>query len=250
MKDKVQREVLSQKAGLFRVSMCAPPGNNHLIKSKCRNGSFSLCTLKNGSLTIEAALIVPFFLTIFLAFISYFLQYASAADLKIQAAAEARKIGSVLGAVSHGDRGKIVIYKSGNTGQLWDLPFVVETRVTEKAVCRGWIGFTELEDEEIYVYITPEGSVYHFYRDCTHLKLSIEMVSFGKACTLKNQYGEKYRECKICEEPYGLMVYITKEGNCYHSERNCSGLKRTVRQIPISEVQGRICCIRCAAREE
>lgn len=250
MKDKVQKEVLSQKASLFRVSKCAPPGNNHLIKSTSRNGSFSLCALRNGSLTIEAAMVVPFFLTVFLAFISFFLQYASAADLKIQAAAEAKKIGIVWGNVSNSNQGSIVIHKSGKTKFFWKLPFTTETKIEEKAVCRAWIGFTELETEEIYVYITPEGSVYHLYRDCTHLDLSIENVSFVKACSSKNQYGKKYRECKVCDEPFGLLVYITKEGECYHSERNCSGLKRSVRQVPMSEVQGRSCCIRCVSREE
>lgn len=250
MKNKVQREVLSQKASLFRVCKCAPPGNNHLIKSKCRNGSFSLCSLKNGSLTIEAALVVPFFLTIMLSFISFFLQYASAADAKMQAAAEAKKIGITWGNLSQSGQGEVVVYKCEKVKEIWNLPFDVETKVTEKAVCRAWIGFTGLNDEEIYVYITPEGSVYHLYRDCTHLDLSIEMVSIEKARSVKNQYGEKYRACELCDSVFGLMVYITKEGNCYHSERNCSSLKRTIRQVPMSEVQGRVCCLRCVSREE
>ena len=250
MKNKVQKEVLSQKANLFRVCKCAPPGNNHLTNSRCRNGSLSLCALRNGSLTVEASLVVPFFLTVFLAFISFFLQYASAADLKLQAAAEAKKVGIVWGTAADSPQGNIVIYKSGNSKMLWELPFVTEMKIEEKAVCRAWIGFTELETEEIYVYITPEGSVYHLYRDCTHLNLSIELVSFEKARSSKNQYGESYRECKVCDAPYGFMVYITREGNCYHSERNCSGLKRTVRQVPMSEVEGRNGCIRCISREE
>ena len=65
----------------------------------------------------------------------------------------------------------------------------------------------------------------------------------------KNEYGEVYGKCKLCREPCGMLVYITKEGNCYHSERSCSGLKRTVRQVAMSQVQGRACCIRCSERK-
>lgn len=249
MKTKVQREVLSRKIKFISSKYVCSPSNKYLIKYMHRSESLSLCILKKGSLTIEAALIVPFFLTVLLAFFSLFLQYELAADLKIQAAAEAKKLGIVTGTIGTEDAGDITIYKTAKAEQICKIPFTTPGYVVEKAVCRAWIGFTEFETEETYVYITPEGSVYHLFRDCTHLSLSIERVTYQKAVVSKNEYGEKYRECKRCQEPYGVLVYITKEGDCYHSERDCSGLKRTIRQIAISKVQGRSCCIRCAERE-
>lgn len=249
MKSKVQREVLSRKLNFISSKYVCSPSNKYLIKYMRRNERTSLCILKKGSLTIEAALIVPFFLTILLAFFSLFLQYASAAELKVQAAADAKKLGSIAGYVETKDVGDITIYKKAKTEWICKMPFFMPDYVFEKAVCRAWIGFTELETEETYVYITPEGSVYHLFRDCTHLKLSIESMTYQRAVLEKNEYGEKYRKCKRCKEPFGILVYITKEGDCYHSERNCSGLKRTIRQIAISEVLGRTCCIRCAERE-
>lgn len=250
MKYKAQREVLSQKASLFRVSMCAPPSSNYLTKSTCPNERTSLCALKRGSLTVEASLILPFFLLILLAFFSFFRQYASGAELKIQAAAEAKKVGIVLGSAQAADSGDVTIYKSAKTEDAWSFPFITEGMVTEKAVCRAWVGFTGLETDETYVYITPEGRVYHLYRDCTHLNLSIQSVSLAKALSSKNEYGEKYRKCELCGGQTGALVYITSEGNCYHFRRSCSGLKRTVRQVPLSTVEGRSCCIRCMSREE
>ena len=250
MKTKVQREVLSRKRNIISSKYVCSPSNKYLVKYMHRSESLSLCILKKGSLSIEAALIVPFFLMILLAFFSLFLQYAVAADLKMQAAAEAKKLGIVSGYIRSEDVGDIIIYKTSAAEQICKLPFKTPDRIVEKAVCRAWIGFTELETQETYVYITPEGSVYHLFRDCTHLSLSIEQVSYKKAVTSKNEYGETYRECKRCKEPYGILVYITKEGDCYHSERNCSGLKRTIRQVPISEVQGCACCIRCSEREK
>ena len=75
----------------FRVLKCVlPQSSNYLVTTKSQSERMSLYTLKKGSLTVEAALILPFFMMILLAFFSFFLQYASAAELKIQAAAEAK----------------------------------------------------------------------------------------------------------------------------------------------------------------
>lgn len=235
---------------IFRVFICVLPQSHLLSRVVCRNGRISLCASRKGSLTVEASLILPFFLMILLSFFSFFQQYAMAAELKMEAAAEAKKAGIIVGTTQATDSGDVTIDKSAKLEDLWFNPFHTEHYVTQSAVCRAWIGFTELETEEAYVYITPDGSVYHLYGDCTHLDLSIQSVSLAKACTSKNEYGEKYRACERCGEPFGALVYITSEGNCYHSERNCSGLKRTIRQVPFSEIGQRGCCIRCASREE
>ena len=71
-----------------------------------------------------------------------------------------------------------------------------------------------------------------------------------KAKTEKNVYGERYDECEICGDDFGLLVYITSEGNRYHARRSCSGLKRTIRQVLLREVENRNCCMRCAALED
>ena len=248
MQTKVHREVLSQRESKNLKNMCAPPRSYHILMNQ--NESLSLCTLAKGSLTVEAAMVVPFFLTVLLAFFSLFFHYTMAADLKIQAAAEAKQIGIVLGCKGNDESSDVVVYKTGSTEKLWKVPFSIDTRITEKAVCRPWIGFTELKSGETYVYITPEGNVYHLYRDCTHLELSIRCVSVIAAKTQKNNYGEQYRKCKRCEKEFELLVFITEEGDCYHSDRNCGGLKRTVRQVPMVEVSNRSCCIRCLSREE
>ena len=233
----------------FRGKECVlPQSNNHLKGLECLGVRTSLCALKKGSITVEAALIIPFYLTILLAFYQFFLLYSSAAELKIQAAADARKLGVVTSGLATDDSGEIVICKTKKLKEVWSLPFDIPTNITQTAICRKWIGFTKLETEEVYVYMTPEGSVYHLYADCTHLKLSIQSVSLVKAMEMKNYYGSLYRKCMICDEKFEMLVFITSEGDCYHSNRNCSGLKRTIRQVPISETKGVGCCIRCSAR--
>ena len=250
MQSRVQRDVLSMEAILSRGDMCAPPSYKYLYQSICQSERTSLCVLKKGSLTVEAALIMPFFLMILLAFFSFFSKYASAADMKMQAASEAKKAGIALGSMSQTDSGDITIYKMAKPETVWINPFWQKKQIVESAVCRAWIGFTELDITETWVYITPEGEVYHLYSDCTHLDLSIQRVSMETARVKKNDYGQKYRECELCDEKFGALVYITSEGDCYHSKRSCSGLKRTIRQVPFSEVEGRSLCLRCMSREE
>lgn len=235
---------------IFRVFVCVLPQSHDHIRTICRSERTSLCVLKRGSLTVEASLILPFFLMILLGFFSLFGQYFTAAELKAEAAAEAKKAGIILGSAQKTDAGDVTIHRSAKIKKLWIDPFQTKSNVTQRAVCRAWIGFTELETDETYVYVTPNGSVYHLSRDCTHLDLSIERVSFAGACASRNQYGERYGACELCGRNPGAFVYITSEGNRYHTERSCSGLKRTVRQIPLSEVGGRSCCIRCMSGKE
>lgn len=252
MKNKVYKDGLSWRiiiVSKILFIMCAPPSSKHFHKHHYQNERSSLCVLR-GVLSIEASLLMPFFLMILLACFSFFIQFASAADLKIKAAAEAKKMAIVMGSAGREDSSDITIYKTDTVKPLWIQPFEREHRITEKAVCRAWIGFTELESTETYVYITPEGSVYHLYSDCTHLSLSIRCVTTEQVGSFKNQYGQRYRECELCGKNAGTLVYITLEGDCFHSNRNCSGLKRTVRRISMSRVGGRRCCMRCVSRGE
>ncbi len=250
MKCRVQRNVLSQRNILNQVDKCAPPRCKYLNPSIYQNERAFLCTSKKGSLTVEAALLIPFVLMILLAFFSFFSQYASAAKLQADAAAEAKKAGIALGAAKAEDGGDLTIYKTEKIKVFWLHPFWKKEQIVQKAVCRGWVGFTTLEETERFVYITPEGSVYHLFSDCTHLELSIRGAAMAVAKKSKNDYGQTYRKCELCDKDFGGYVYITSEGDCYHSDRNCSGLKRTIRQVPFGEVSGRNLCLRCMSREE
>lgn len=116
---------------------------------------------------------------------------------------------------------------------------------------RAWTGYDNTAhgaggagDEEI-VYITPDGSVYHRSRGCSYLKLSIVAVDKSFLDTQRNQDGSKYYPCGECGASCGSTVYITSYGNRYHSTLGCSGLKRTVIAVPISEAGGRGACSKC-----
>lgn len=110
---------------------------------------------------------------------------------------------------------------------------------------KAYTGYKEekYEDEE-YVYVTENGSVYHTSRNCTHIKLSISQYERGS----KRQGN--LPECTTCKNKHTSEtnhVYITDEGDCYHNSILCSRLKRTVYRVKKSEVGGMAKCSRCGS---
>lgn len=128
--------------------------------------------------------------------------------------------------------------------------------VIQRVRLRSWTGrqvpaaySQEAENlgEDPIVYITTSGSVYHLKRECSHIKLSITSV-VGIPSELRNDNGAKYYSCEACitgtEEPFATY-YITSDGTRYHSRKDCSKLKRTVKEIKLSQVANRTKCKRC-----
>ena len=113
---------------------------------------------------------------------------------------------------------------------------------------KGLKGRSVDDREEEYVYVTETGTVYHRDRECSYLRLSIKETSKDSLKKLRNSSGHKYYPCEKCGKRAGSTVYITSDGTCYHGSLSCSGLKRTVRCIPLSEVGGRGPCSRCSHR--
>lgn len=129
-----------------------------------------------------------------------------------------------------------------------------DMNMIQRVRVRAWTGYevpavysSESDNDGTIVYITPTGSVYHKTKDCSHIKLSISAVQ-GIPRNLRNVNGEKYKKCEECckgKENEIAVYYITTDGTHYHSSRSCSALKRTVKEIPISEVGSRTPCKRC-----
>jgi len=122
---------------------------------------------------------------------------------------------------------------------------------------RAWTGYDNTlayglggedhdDDGNRNVFVTETGQVYHLYKNCTHISLSIQRSDVSKIESLRNEGGGKYYPCESCgEEGEGSTVYITKTGDRYHSTTSCHGLKRTIKQIPLEEVGSRGLCSRC-----
>lgn len=118
----------------------------------------------------------------------------------------------------------------------------------EELCLKGWTGYEKefgFQDKEDIVYVTETGMVYHRNSQCTYLDLSIRMVGKKDIAKLRNEDGEKYKACEKCGRKAGINVYITGQGNRYHKSIGCSGLKRKVYAIPLSEALGKGECSRC-----
>ena len=101
------------------------------------------------------------------------------------------------------------------------------------------------ELKEGFVYITPYESVYHKDLSCTHLSLDVSVDEDVQ----KYKNGQtRYKACRKCTRYQSgdvSCVYIAKEGESYHTELSCSGLKRTVKQVDQSTIKGMRPCQRC-----
>lgn len=121
-----------------------------------------------------------------------------------------------------------------------DLTAPLQVQVRQKA----YTGYREDgtgAEQERYVYLAEYSSVYHCSRNCSHLDLTILQVP---ETLLQTEYTN-LKPCAYCGMQDAGVYYITATGDCYHTSMQCSGLKRTVRRVPISEAQGYAPCSRC-----
>lgn len=117
---------------------------------------------------------------------------------------------------------------------------------------RAWTGYdveggiSDFTQDDPMVYVTETGTVYHTNRNCTYLNPSVTTVDVDGIADKRNQSGGKYYPCEICGSGNVQgTVYITTQGSSYHTMITCSGLKRTIYTIPLSQVGGRGRCARC-----
>jgi hypothetical protein len=128
----------------------------------------------------------------------------------------------------------------------WDMIMINRLRT------RAWTGFdsekaasTREGDEEEIVYVAENGTVYHKSRACTHIKLSIRSTSLANIENERSKDESKYHKCENCGSKASGTVYVTDYGDRYHSSLSCSGLKRTISAVPISQVGDKGACSRC-----
>lgn len=110
------------------------------------------------------------------------------------------------------------------------------------------------QGEDEMVYVTKTGSVYHRSIACNHLKLSLRVVSIKELEEKRSFDGSIYYPCEKCCGGKNLSakqnVVICNYGNRYHVEKSCQKISRSIREIPISQVEGRTPCKTCANGKE
>lgn len=215
-------------------------------------------TFSRGSLTVEAAWALPLFFLCMSVMICLTDIYGTLAKRTVELQQQAEAAGSAAGAAGAEVLDVIDLRDTVVFRPEW-LPFHAGT---VRAACRGrvrsWIGrptagAAELvdENEEELVYVTDYESVYHTDSHCTHLDLTIRGVKSSAVGRCRNDYGKRYHACEKCCGGGRMAgtVYITPEGDRYHNSSTCSGLTRTTRLVPRSEVSAHRQCSRCAQKK-
>jgi hypothetical protein len=124
--------------------------------------------------------------------------------------------------------------------------------MTQRYYGRAWTGYdvtqgvSDESEKDPMVYITETGTVYHLSRNCVYLNPSIEVLPRQSIAGRRNQSGGKYYPCEMCGYTADSgEVYVTSQGSRYHTRLNCSGLKRTIYTVPLSQTGGRGRCSKC-----
>ena len=86
-------------------------------------------------------------------------------------------------------------------------------------------------------YVTRYGSVYHLDPDCIYLNPQVRAVPGASVDQYRSGNGAKYYPCEYCRPDRSGTVYITKEGNRYHSSDTCGAITRHVRQMDAEAAQ-------------
>ena len=209
---------------------------------------------RRASLTVEAAAVLPLFFLGILACISLMNVYALRMETTIGLQEQAEKLGMYAHAAPDLSGDGVVDLTERVR---FHIPFFPAVFPDLEFDCRGrvraWTGRQETDGapgdgaENVMVYLTESGSVYHMTSRCSHLSLSIRQVTAAGVGILRNKDGGKYKACEKCVgrgEKNGLL-YVTDQGDRYHNSLECSGLKRSVRLVSLDSLEGMACCSRC-----
>lgn len=244
----------------------------------------ALASLCRASLTVEAAFVLPIFLFSMLLFL-YFMRLAQGYEQIQEALAITARAASQYGVVEkegfyqylEENSGSFSFIQDGKKGILFNkadispvtekiflqvkyqvifpVPYLGQKGITiyQEVKSRVFSGVTvwgeqKLEEREQIVYVAKYGTVYHFHKSCSYLNPSVQMVRGDTVFQRRNKKGGKYKPCGSCMKRQKVetkALYITDEGDYFHSSLSCMGLKRTIYERRLSEVIGLGVCNKC-----
>lgn len=214
--------------------------------------SFCASSRRQGSLTVECALVLFLFLMGIITVISFMDIYQVQAKRQSLLREKVEQMG-ILDTLWESETEEVELpdfYLWSPPVSFIPLPPVMFADTMKVHTWTGYRGDGESQSGEgEMVYITQTGSVYHLDAGCSYLALSIENVSLRELGVRRNESGGKYTPCEKCIRDGNALssVYITGSGDKYHSQITCSGLKRTVRMVEKSQLSGWRVCSRCGS---
>lgn len=246
----------------------------------------SVCACKKGSFTIEASIVVPILATFFALLLYFFrlVQLQSAVEEALYYAGAKTAVESSLAEdeaalylVAQGHLTETLyenpLVNDYVDGGIWGIhilgsrmdgtdillqvnykvhiPFAIgkykEVQFCISKCFTKWQGDMPGTEEKEWVYITPNGTVYHASPSCRVLELSIHEADKTQIGQMRGKDGQKYYPCSGCvkRDSSQEKVYYTDYGTLYHQSLSCSSLKRTIIKVARSSVQERKECSYC-----
>lgn len=229
------------------------PLKNNITFSSLQKTSWGT-SLQQASLTIEAAIAVPFFLIAVIQLISFLFMYQQNTEHMIKLMQSSKKMSGYailtedLMTQAESENLKYIdLFECYTLKPLISLTGDSITCISRARV-KTWTGYdnSEGEEQEKYVYVTDNQEVYHTDINCSYLKLSIQKVDNETIHYLINDNQEHYEPCAYCyNNDSNLALYITLESNHYHSDISCPGLTRNIHMVSHSEYDHLPICTRC-----
>ena len=226
---------------------------------------------ENGSMTVEASICLPVFLFAMI-LIGYLGQMIRCQDEVQSALSRVAKEAAAEYGMSKSNTiksqayylAKMSLYLEGSAGKITFFQSRLLKENDEIDLIAGFrvktpfsifsLGSCQFRQRVHTRAFTETGTVYHRSLDCSYLKLTISKVLYRDLVNLRNSSGGKYKICERCchgiTPQDGEEVYITIYGDRYHKSRTCSGLKRTIREIMLSQVGNRAPCSKCGGKEK
>ncbi len=121
-------------------------------------------------------------------------------------------------------------------------------RMSNRYYARAWTGYDVSDSLETvrYVYVTPQGEVWHSMPACSYIYHRVISVLEGQIGSRKNVQGKKYERCTICDDKEkGAYVFVTEAGDKYHFVRDCTAIYKDIQAIEWENAQKYRACSRC-----
>ena len=172
--------------------------------------------------------------------------------------------------IKNGSNGLNIIFSTGVRERELDIILQYELKtcfdifgignipMTARASLEKWSGVTKIkqdndaaDEQDGVVYITKSGSVYHLYRTCTYLSVSLTRVRYSVTASQRNASGGKYYPCSFCVQGVPAdddYMYISKYGECYHADDKCRNIYHNIIEIKTEDIGTRALCSKCRDR--
>lgn len=203
-----------------------------------------------AGMTVEAAVVLPVFLFAVGNLLSLFLVFRTYSAKEAQLHQTVRQLALYSYGQEDGET-EVRLMRLTPVSSLFGIAAFPGSYVVNGCVMHKWIGYSGdgtgeewQRPEEELVYITKSGEAYHRERSCLYLNPSIRLAD-------REEIASGYTPCSVCVGKWGQqgnrLIYVTDGGSRYHNTVSCSGLRRTIESVTLTQAleMGRHACPRC-----